>query len=212
MTHLSAPGSPLAPALRPGAELPEHPSSHGTSCSAFLVGALGGRARGRGPLITSLQPLDTSSRPPTCSSPSRLHAGGGAPAPRLFPACPGPVDRLPLGIPPPAPPSRGRNHTSPWRPAPGLGVGPPPELVLPWMFSLGPGNRREISLHQGSPNPGPRPGTGPRPVKSRAAQQEVSEQSFICHSPRLRTAPHGSPRLPTAPHGSPRLPIAGITA
>lgn len=64
--RLSAPGSPLAPALQQGQ------SSQKASCSALLVGALGGQTRGRGLPIASLQPLDTSSRPPTCSSPSHL--------------------------------------------------------------------------------------------------------------------------------------------
>lgn len=63
---LAAPGSPLAPALRRGQ------SSQRAARSALLVGALGGQTRGRGLPIAPLQPLDTSSRPPTCSSSSHL--------------------------------------------------------------------------------------------------------------------------------------------
>ena len=49
-------------------------------------------------------------------------------------------------------------------------------------------NYQGWTLDQGSPIPGPRTGTSLRPVRNRAAQQEVSggiQQSFICRFPSL---------------------------
>ena len=50
--------------------------------------------------------------------------------------------------------------------------------------------------------PGPYIGTGPRPVRNRATQQEVSggrasKQSFICRSPSLALPPEPSPHPPS---------------
>ena len=57
-------------------------------------------------------------------------------------------------------------------------------------------------LERGSPTPGPRTATGPRPVQNRAAQQEASERSFICRSPSLPLPPEPS----TPPHPPPPCP------
>ena len=55
-------------------------------------------------------------------------------------------------------------------------------------------------IEQGSPTPGPRTGSGPRPVRNWAAQQEVSGgQAREASS----AAPHRSPSLALPPEPSP---------
>ena len=60
-----------------------------------------------------------------------------------------------------------------------------------------PKSKDTILLSQGPPTPGPRTTTSPRPVRSRAAQQEVSSGRA---SEASSAAPHRSHSPPLAPH------------
>ena len=61
-------------------------------------------------------------------------------------------------------------------------------------------------VNQGSSTPGPRTGTGPRPARNQATQQEVSSgQSFICRSPLLPVAPRRSLSLALPPEPTPYI-------
>ena len=62
--------------------------------------------------------------------------------------------------------------------------------------SVTPVSLQEVALEQGSPTPGPQTGTGPRPVRNRAAQQEVSGGQA---SEASSAAPHRSPSPPEPP-------------
>ena len=64
-------------------------------------------------------------------------------------------------------------------------------------------------LEQGSPTPRPLTSTGLQ-GHTAGGERWASEQSFICRSPWLPMAPHGSPSLPVIPHRSPWLPIAPL--
>ena len=57
------------------------------------------------------------------------------------------------------------------------------------------------TLEQRSPTPGPWTAMGPRPVRSRATQQEASDRQAKLHLP-LPVAPHRSPLLTWSPEPS----------